>query len=155
MIKEKKPKQDDELPTRSPPSDEIIQEPISPAQQSEDEVSCFPLQDSDDTLSHDSGNEGELESPKESNLPCYTTEYERVVLEDETMTHVEDTQVLKAPTQEETVSFPPLLVFDNAILCDREDEKEMSKNASNPTCYDTDNDIDDNIDEFIHVGRCG
>ena len=31
----------------------------------------------------------------------------------------------------------------------------MSKNTSNPACYDTDNDIDDNIDEFIHVGRRG
>jgi hypothetical protein len=26
-------------------------------------------------------------------------------------------------------------------------------NASNPACYDTDNDVDDNIDELIHVGR--
>jgi hypothetical protein len=106
-------------------------------------------------LSHDSGNEGEMESPKESDLPCCTTEDEGVVLEDETMTHVEDTQVLKTPAQEEKVSCPPLLVFYSDILCDKEDEEEMSKNASNPTCYDTDNDIDDNIDDFIHVGRHG
>jgi hypothetical protein len=26
-------------------------------------------------------------------------------------------------------------------------------NLSNPACYDTDSDIVDNIDEFIHVGR--
>jgi hypothetical protein len=155
VIKEKKPKQDDKVPTRAPPSDEVIQELVSPAHQSEDEVSCFPLQDSDDTLSHDSGNEGEMESPKESNLPCCTTKYEGVVFEDETMTHIEDTQVFKTPAQEEKVSCPPLLVFDNAILCDKEDEEEMSKNASNPACYDIDNDIDDNIDEFIHVGRRG
>jgi hypothetical protein len=58
----------------------------------------------------------------------------------------------KVLAQEETLSFPPLLVFDNAILC-REDEEEMNNNVSNPSCYDTDNDIDDNIDEFIHVGR--
>jgi hypothetical protein len=45
VIKEQKTNQDDEVPTRAPPSDEVIQEPFSPAQQSEDEVSCFPLQD--------------------------------------------------------------------------------------------------------------
>ena len=97
MIKEQEPKQDHEVPTYAPPSDEAIQEPFSPAQQKDDEVSCFPFQDSDNTLSHDSGNEGEMESPKESNLPCCTTEDEGVVLEDETMTHVEDTQVFKTP----------------------------------------------------------
>jgi hypothetical protein len=35
VIKEQKPKQDDEVPTRAPHSDEVIQEPVSPAQQSE------------------------------------------------------------------------------------------------------------------------
>jgi hypothetical protein len=42
VIKEQKLKQDDEVPTPTPHSDEVIQEPVSPAQQSEDEVSCFP-----------------------------------------------------------------------------------------------------------------
>jgi hypothetical protein len=96
-----------------------------------------------------------MESPKESDLPCCTTKDEGVVLEDETMTYVEDTQVFKTPAQEEKVSCPPLLVFDNAIFSDKEDEEEMSKNVSNLACYDTDNDIDDNIDEFKHVGRRG
>ena len=32
VIKEKKPKQDDEVPTHAPPSDEVIQEPVSLAQ---------------------------------------------------------------------------------------------------------------------------
>ena len=27
-------------------------------------------------------------------------------------------------------------------------------NSSNPTCCDTNSDTVDNIDEFIHVGRC-
>ena len=31
VIKEQKPKQDDEVPTRAPPFDEVIQEPVSPA----------------------------------------------------------------------------------------------------------------------------
>ena len=90
-----------------------------------------------------------------SKVPCCTIEDEGVILEDDNVTHAKNTKVVEAPAQEETVSCPPLLVFDNAILCDREDEEEMSKNASNPACYDTDNGIDDNIDEFIHVGRHG
>jgi hypothetical protein len=51
VIKEQSPEQDDEVPAYAPPSDEAIQEPVSPAQQKEDEVSCFPFQDSNDTLS--------------------------------------------------------------------------------------------------------
>jgi hypothetical protein len=79
MAEEMEPKQDDEVSTYAPPSDEAIQEPVSPAQQKEDEVSCFQFQDSDNTLSHDSENEGEMESPKELDLPCCTTEDEGIV----------------------------------------------------------------------------
>jgi hypothetical protein len=32
--------------------------------------------------------------------------------------HVKDTQVLKAPAQEEKVSYPPPLVFDDCLLYD-------------------------------------
>ena len=154
MAEEAGLEQNIEVSTSASPSDEAIYEPVSPAQQKEDEVSCFPLQDSDDTSSHDS-DKGGMEFLKELDLPCCTTKDEGVVLEDETMTHVEDTQVFKTAAQEEKVSCPPLLVFDNAILCDKEAEEEMSKNSSNPACCDTDNDIDDNIDEFIHFGRRG
>jgi hypothetical protein len=48
-------------------------------------------------LSHDSENEGEMESPKEVDLPCCTIEDEGVVPDDETITHVESTQILKSP----------------------------------------------------------
>jgi hypothetical protein len=34
VVKEQEPKQDDEMPTPTPHSDEVIQEPVSPAQQS-------------------------------------------------------------------------------------------------------------------------
>jgi hypothetical protein len=54
VVKEREPKQDDEVPTPTPHSDEVIQELVSPAQQSKDEVSCFPLQVSNDTLVLDS-----------------------------------------------------------------------------------------------------
>jgi hypothetical protein len=106
-------------------------------------------------LSHDSNTEGGVESLKEVDLPCCTIKHEGAVHEDETITHVEDTQVLKAPAQEETVSYPPPQVFDDALLYDGEDKDEINEslNASNPACYDTDSDMVDNIDEFIHVGR--
>ena len=51
MAEEMEPKKNDEVSTCAPPSDEAIQEPFSPAQQKEDEVSCFS---SNDTLFHDS-----------------------------------------------------------------------------------------------------
>jgi hypothetical protein len=65
--------------------------------------------------------------------------------------------VIKSPTQEETntVSYHPLQNFDNSLLYDVGDEEEINEslNASKPTCYDRDNDMDDKIDELIHVGR--
>jgi hypothetical protein len=105
-------------------------------------------------LFHDLESEGGMESPKEVDLPCCTIEDEVAVHEDETITHVEDTQVLKAPAQEETVSYPPLQDFDDFLLYDLGNEEEMDEplNVLNPPCYDTDTDIFD-IDEFIHVGR--
>jgi hypothetical protein len=128
--------------------------PFPPAQQKEDEVSCFPFQDSDDTLSHDS-DEGGMEFPKELDLPCCTTEEEGVIPEDETVMHAENTKVLEVPAQEETVSYPPPLVFDNALLYDEGNEEEENEvsDVLIPSCYDEDNDFVDNFDEFIHVGR--
>jgi hypothetical protein len=118
MVEEMEPKQNDEVSTCAPPSDEAIHEPFPPAQQQDDEVSCFPFQDFDDTLFHDSESEGEMESLNEVDLPCCTIEYEGAIHEDETMMHVEDTQVLKALAQEETVSYPPLQDFDDSLLYD-------------------------------------
>ena len=68
--------------------------------------------------------------------------------------HAENTKVLEVPAQEETTSFPPPLDFDDALLCDEEKVEDEFSNFSDPACYDTDSDIIDNIDEFIHVGRC-
>jgi hypothetical protein len=96
-----------------------------------------------------------MESLKEVDLPCCTIEDEDAVHEDETITHVEDTQVLKAPAQEETISYPPPQNFDDALLYDEGNEEEINEslNVSSLACYDTDSDIVDNIDEFIHVGK--
>jgi hypothetical protein len=88
-------------------------------------------------------------------VPCCTIKDEEAIHEDETIIFVENTKVLEVPAQEETISCPPPLDFDDALLYDEgnEEEKNELSNYSNPACYDIDNDIVDNIDEFIHVGR--
>jgi hypothetical protein len=122
------------------------QEPVSPAQQSEDEVSYFPLQNSNDTVSFNSKDEEEME------IPCCAIEDKEAVHEDEEMTHAENIKLLEVPAQEETVSYPPILVINDALPCDEKEEDEFLS-LTNPACYDTDSDTVDNIDEFIHVGR--
>jgi hypothetical protein len=69
VIEEQQPKQDDEVSMCAPPSDEAIQEPFSPAQQKENEVSCFSSRDSNDTLFHDSESEEEMEALDEADVP--------------------------------------------------------------------------------------
>jgi hypothetical protein len=153
MVEEMEPEHNDEVSMCVLPSDEAIQEPFSLAQQKEDEVSCVPFQDANDTLFLDSENEGEKKALNEVDGPCCAIKDKEAVHEDETMTHAENIEVLEASTQQEIVSYPPLLVFDNALPCDEEEEEDEFSNVSNPACYDTDSDTVDSIDEFIHVGR--
>jgi hypothetical protein len=54
MVEWLKPKQNDEVSTCAPPSDKAIHKPFAPAQQQDNEGSCFHFQDVDDTLFHDS-----------------------------------------------------------------------------------------------------
>jgi hypothetical protein len=144
----------DEASTHPLPLNEVIYKPSPSAQQQHDKVSFFPFQDFDNTLFHDSESDGEMESSNEEHLPCCTTKEEGATHEDKTVMHVEDTQVLEAPAQEEKVSYPPLQDSGNCLLYDLEREEEMGEllNVSNPPCYDTDIDIAD-FDEFIHFGR--
>jgi hypothetical protein len=146
---EQEPEQDDEVSTCSPPTDEVMQEPVSPVQQSEEEVSHFPFQDANDTVY--SEDKEEMEASDEVEVPCCTIKDKEAVHEDEEMTHAENIKLLEVPAQEETVSYPPLINFDDALPCDEKEEDEFS-NLANPACYDTDTDIAD-FDEFIHVGR--
>jgi hypothetical protein len=147
VIEEQEPEQELER------DDEVIQEPVSPVQQSEDKVSCFPLQNSDDTVSLNSKDEEEMEASDEMEVPCCEIEDKKAVHEDEETTHAENIELLKVPAQEETVSYPPILNFDDALPCDEKEEDDEFLSLTNPACYDTDNDTVDNIDEFIHVGR--
>jgi hypothetical protein len=153
MDEEQEPEQDDEVSTCAPPTDEVMQEPVSPVQQSEDEVSYFPLQNSNDTVSFNSKDEEEMEALDEVEVPCCAIEDKEAVHEDEAMTHAENIELLEVPAQEETVSYPPILNFDDALPCDEKEEEDEFLSLTNPACYDTDSDTVDNIDEFIHVGR--
>jgi hypothetical protein len=139
--------------TYAPPIDEVMQEPVSPVQQSEDEVSYFPLQNSNDTVLLDSKEEEEMEASDEMEVPCCAIEDKKAVHEDEETTHAENIELLKVPAQEETMSYPPILNFHDASPCDEKEEDDEFLSLTNPACYDTDSDTVDNIDEFIHVGR--
>jgi hypothetical protein len=127
--------------TCAPPADEVIQEPVSPVQQSEDEVSYFPLQNSNDTVLLDSKEEEEMEASDEVEVPCCAIEDKEAVHEDEEMTHAENIELLKVPAQEETVSYPPILNFDDALPCDEKEEEDEFLSLTNPACYDTDSDM--------------
>jgi hypothetical protein len=151
VAEETESEQNDEGSISVPPSDEAIQESFSPAQQKEDEVSCFSSMISNDTLFHDSEREEEMQSLDKVEVPCCATENEEAIHEDEETTHAENIKLLEIPAQEETVSCPPLINFDDVLPCDEEEEDEFS-NLADPACYDTDTDIAD-FDEFIHVGR--
>jgi hypothetical protein len=153
MAEEMEPEQNDEVSMRTPPTDEVIQEPFSPAQQKEEEVSCVPFEDADDTLFRDSENGREKKASNEVDDPCCAIEHKEAVHEDETITYAENIELLNVPAQQETTSYPPILVFDDALPCDEKEEENKFSNVSNPACYDTDSDTVDNIDEFIHVGR--
>jgi hypothetical protein len=154
MDEEQEPEQDDEVSTCAPPFDEAIQESFSPTQQKKEEVSCILSQDSNDTLFHDPKSEEEIEALDEVDVPCCAIKDEEAIHDDEEIMHAENTKAIEAPAQEETVSYPPLINFDDALPCDeKEEEEDKFSNLANPACYDTDTDIVDNIDEFIHVGR--
>jgi hypothetical protein len=151
---EMNPKQDDNKSTCPPPPNEAIHKPSSPTQQQDDKASFFPFQDFDDTLFKYLESDGEMESPNEEHFPCCTIKDEGETHEDKTVMHVKYTQFLKAPTQEEKLSYPPLQKFYDSLLYDLGKEEEMGEplNVLNPPCYDTDTELVD-IDEFIHVGR--
>jgi hypothetical protein len=51
------------------------------------------------------------------------------------------------------MSYFPFQNFDDSLLYDLESEEELDEplNVLNPSCYDTNSDMVDNIDKFIHV----
>jgi hypothetical protein len=164
LVEEREPEdiKHDELLMCAPPSDEAIPNPISPAQEEEDEVSHFPFQVLDDTLFYDSEGEEEREPSDESDPLYYETKDIRGNHEDEPMTLAlpfdEVIQAIDASPQQEvnTVNYLPLQDSDDVLFYDLESEEMLEDplDALKPSCNDKGNDIVDNIDEFIHVGRC-
>jgi hypothetical protein len=60
-----------------------------------------------------------------------------------------------AQDEENEVNHFPFQVFDDALFYDLEGEEMLEDpfDVLNPSCYDKSNDVIDNIDESIHVGR--
>jgi hypothetical protein len=136
---------EDEAPVITPQPDEALQDPVTPAQDEENEVSYF---DSfDDALFYDSENEGGME-PLDEPDPLYlkTEDVEEDLPSDD------DVQILEALAQEglSEVHCSPFQVLNGYLPYDTKSEKVLD--VLTPPCYDTDTDIAD-FDEFIHVGR--
>jgi hypothetical protein len=129
---------EDEALVIAPQSDEALQDPVTPAQDEENEVSHF---DSfDDSLFYDSKNEEEVEPLDELDPLCLETKDVEVDLPPN-----DAIQILEALAQEglSEVNCSPFHVFsDTGEVLD----------VLTPPCYDSDTDIAD-FDEFIHVGR--
>jgi hypothetical protein len=154
---------EDEALVSAPPSDEALQDPISPAQDKENEVNHFPFPVFYDTLFYDSKGE-EVKEPLEELGPSFSDEREKMIKEmslgDDVLDALPFDEVIQAfdtPAQQEvnTVSYFPFQDFDDALFYDLESEEVLEDplDALNPSCYDKYSDMVDNIDEFIHVGR--
>jgi hypothetical protein len=164
LLEEREPediKHDDEVLMCAPPSHESIPNAFPPAQEEEDEVSHFHFQIFFDTLFYVSEGEEERKPLDELDPPYYEAEDVRECHEDEelmlTPPFDEVIQIFDAPAQEEvnTVSCFPFQDFDDALFCDLERNTMLDEplDALIPSCYDDGNNIVDNIDEFIHVGK--
>jgi hypothetical protein len=144
---EQESENDDEVSTCAPLADEALQDPVTPAQDEENEVSYF---DSfDDALFYDSENEEGMEPLDEPDSLYLKTEDV-----EEDLSSDDDIQILEALAQEglSEVHCSPFQVLDGSLPYDMQSEKVLD--VLTPPCYDTDTDIAD-FDEFIHVGRRG
>jgi hypothetical protein len=142
---EKEPEKDDEVSTCAPPADEALQDPVTPAQDEENEVSY--LDSFDDALCYDSEKEEGMEPLDEpDSLYLKTKDVEEDLPSDDYI------QILEALAQEglSEVHCSPFQVLYGYLPYDTKSEKVLD--VLTPPCYDTDTDIAD-FDEFIHVGR--
>jgi hypothetical protein len=153
---------EDEALVSTPSSDEALQDHISRAQDKENEVNHFPFTVFYDTLIYDSEGE-EVKEPLEELGPSFYYEGEKMIKETSLGYDVLDAlpfdeviQAFDAPAQQEvnTVSYFPFQGFDDALFYDLESEVlKEPLDALNPSCYDKDSDMGDNINEFVQVGR--
>jgi hypothetical protein len=136
---------EDEAPVIAPQPDEALQDPVTPAQDEENEVSHF--NSFDDTLFYDSENEEGVEPLDEPDPLCLKTkDVEADLPPDDAI------QILEALAQEglSEVHCSPFQVFSGSLPYDTQSREVLD--VLTPPCYDTDTDIAD-FDEFIHVGR--
>jgi len=129
----------------APVFDGALQDPVTPAQDEENDVSHF---DSfDDTSFYDSENEEGVEPLDESNPLCIKNEDVEVDLPPN-----DTIQILEALAHEglSEVNCSPFQVFSGSLPYDTESREVLD--VLTPPCYDTDTDIA-NFDDFIHVGR--
>jgi hypothetical protein len=143
-IKDKEVVHEDEAPVIIPHPDEALQDPVTPAQDEENEVSYFSF---DDALFYDSESKEGMEPLDEpDSLYLQTEDVEEDLSSDD------DIQILEALAQEglSEVHCSPFQVLNGYLPYDAKSEKVLD--VLTPPCYDTDTDIAD-FDEFIHVGR--
>jgi hypothetical protein len=111
-------------------------------------------------LFYDSEGE-EVKQPLEELDPSFLDEDKEKSLGDGVLDPLPFDEVIQAndpPAQQEvnTVSYLPLQNFDVPLFYDLERGEVLEEplDTLNPSCYDKGSDISNNIDEFIHVGKC-
>jgi hypothetical protein len=142
VIEEQELEQNDEVSTCAPPTDEVMREPVSPVQQSEEEVSHFPFQDANDTVY--SEDEEEMEASDEVEVPCCEIEDKETVHEDEAPVIIpqpdEALQDPVTPAQDEENEVSYFDSFDDALFYDSENEEGMEPlDEPDPLCLKIEN----------------
>ena len=133
----------------SPQSDEALQNPVTPAQDEENEVSHFPFQFFYDNFFYDLEGE-EVKQPLEKLAPSFLDKHKEKSLGDGVLDPLPFDEVIQAndtPPQQEvnTVSYFPFQDFDDALFYDLESEEVLEEplDALNPSCYDKGSDMVD------------
>jgi hypothetical protein len=117
-----------------------MQEPVSPIQQSEEEVSHFPFQDANDTVY--SEDEEEMEASDEVEVSCCEIEDKEAVHEEEAPVIIpqpdEALQDPVNPAQDEENEVSYFDSFDDALFYDSENEEGMEPlDEPDPLCLKT------------------
>jgi hypothetical protein len=138
--KEQESEQDNKASTCAPPTDEVMQEPASPIQQSEEEVSHFPFQDANDTVH--SEDEEEMEASNKVEVSCCEIEDKEAVHEDEAPVIIpqpdEALQDPVNPAQDEENEVSHFDSFDDALFYDSENEEGTEPlDEPDPLCLKT------------------
>jgi hypothetical protein len=126
-------------------------------------VNNFPFLVFYDTLFYDSEGE-EVKEPLEELGPSFSCEDKKMIKETSLGDDILDSlpfdeviQAFDAPVQQEVnmVIYLSFQGFDGALFYDLESEEVLEDplDVLNPSCYDKDSDMVDNIDEFVHVGK--